>query len=118
MQSTTFTTPSGHKITIKPFVTFGDKRQLSRALMDTTDIDPNKPGDMRVKGKAMLDVQDLAVSLLIEQVELKDGTVHLGSGNQAIVDVIMAMPEEDGQMIYDKIDKLSTDSLTLQKKGA
>ncbi len=117
METTLITTPSGHKVTIKTGLTYGDKRQIERVFLQSAKVDPRQPEKMNFEASAMYDAQDLAVKLLVTKVEIKDGTTF-DQPDERLPLAILEMDEADGKAVYDRINELTTPTDTPEKKGA
>lgn len=118
MESTVITTPSGYQVTFKPFVTIGDKRQIQRVLMKTAKIDPNDPKNMEFDSSALYDAQDLAVKLLIEKIDKPGEDAYRKTDPDEILKAVLSWPEEDGDLVYARINALTENPLPKEKKGA
>jgi hypothetical protein len=114
MDNITLTTPSGWKAVIKPFMTFGDKRALERVFAEGMTLDAK--GDPHASGKSVYDAQDKAVSLMVTELTHEDG--RTSNDAQTILAWIMGMPEEDGRMIYDKVNELTNPTPQGEKRGS
>lgn len=117
MDNITITTPTGWKAVLKPFMTFGDKRQLERVWAETMTLDASTQ-QTQVSGKALYDAQDKAVELMVTELIAPDGSGSTTTPD-AILAKIMELPEADGRAIYDKINELTASSIPAgQKKGS
>jgi hypothetical protein len=115
MDNITLTTPSGWKAVIKPFMTFGDKRALERVFAEGMTLDSK--GDPHASGKSVYDAQDKAVSMMVKELVAPDGGNPIVNP-EMILAKIMAMPEEDGRMIYDKVNELTNPTPQGEKRGS
>jgi hypothetical protein len=117
MEPILITTPSGYKVTFKPFVSFGVKRQIQRVLMASAKVDPKDPDKIEFSPAAMLDSQDLAVKLLVERIEVKGQETTYVTIPEQVLETIQGWPEPDGQAVYDKIDQLTNSTEDPKKRG-
>lgn len=118
METTLITTPSGHKVTIKNGLTYGENRQIQRVIAGGMKVDP-KTQETSIDGSAIYDSQDLAVKMTVQSIQLANGTVVQG-GEQCLALILSweGAEEEDGKAIYDKINDLTKSSTTPEKRGA
>ena len=99
------TTPSGYKVTLKDFLSFGDKRKLLNQFLSETSIsmsDQKNPKISDLKGNIFTKYQDFAFGLLVTQIE-KDGKVL----TENLYEEVMGWREEDGDFIYKEVTKIA-----------
>ena len=113
IETTVITTPSGHKVTIKNGLTYGESRQIQRMLAGAMTIDP-KTQESHLDGAALYDSQDLALKLLVTQIDTKDGQT-ITEADQ-ILAMVFTWPGGDGEFLYNRINEMTTPKP--QKKGA
>jgi hypothetical protein len=112
----TITTPSGHRVEIKDFLSFGDKRHLERMMTDAVKIRKTNDGMISepFTGSFVMDVQEEAVRRMIVGITLADGTQPTGN----FKDVIDSWNSKDGQFVYDEIDRLYGSEIRSLKQSA
>lgn len=112
------TTKSGYKVTIKDVMSFGDRRKLLRPILESAKFDATS-GSVHtsdISGAYVFEMQDNAVRLLVTEIEFQDGTILTDN----LIDIIQGWGEEDGQAVYDlvnKIAKLDGSSQEVEKKS-
>lgn len=109
MELTQITTPSGHKVFVKPYLTYGQSRELQRMWLKNIRIDGNKREFKDFSADVQYEVQEVAVKMLVEKVVEADGTEHTG---EAVLDVIMNWKAEDGKAAMDEIDRITSGDIT------
>lgn len=97
-------TPSGHRVFLKQFLTFGQKRDIEKVFASKVKVDPLTQKS-EVDGSVLYDAQDLGVKYLIEKIIDKDSKEYTGDD---ILPAILSWPEEDGKLVYDKIDEITS----------
>lgn len=106
--------PSGYEVTLKPRLSFGEKRQVTKVMSSKMTLDPQKKeANTEINGAAMMEAQDLTVKLMLVQVKKTDGTVL--TGEQAYSEVY-AMNDTDGEAVYAKVDELTAPITTEEDK--
>jgi len=105
MELQMFTTPSGYTVYLKPYLTFRQKRELDRFLASKMMVDPiNQTKKTEIPASIYYDTQDLLLKFLIEKVTDTQNVTYTGD---AAIERILSMKEEDGKMVFDKIDELT-----------
>lgn len=99
------TTPSGYKVTVKDFITFGQRRELERILISASKVNPQTQTMGEISPSALYDVQDKAVEMLVTQIEKGHEQQIIASG---FVSEIASWKEEDGAVVYAKINEITT----------
>lgn len=117
MEPIEFITPSGHQVYLKPHLTYGDKRDLERVFAKATVVDPQTK-EVAFDSASIYDAQDLAVKRMVVRLVTKSHPIIETDVPEAILSAILAMPEEDGKAIFDKVEELTkaTQLSTEQKK--
>jgi hypothetical protein len=105
MENVEFTTPSGHKLSIRTGLTFPEKRRLQRVIYSAARLDP-QTGQRVVDLGAQIDVQDAVLKLLVRRVQFANGKVIEGS-EEAIFNSLSEFADADVVATYDKIDELT-----------
>lgn len=100
-----FKTPSGHVVYLKPYLTYGQKKELKKTLLKNIRVNPKTREMSDFGSDVLLDAQDLALKMLIEKIVEADGKEY--SGND-VLSAVNNWKEEDGDALMDKIDDLTT----------
>lgn len=96
-------TPSGHRVFLKSFLSFGQKRDIEKVFASKVKVDPLTQKS-EVDGSVLYDAQDLGVKYLVEKIIDKDGKEYTGD---EVLSVILSWSEKDGKLVYDKIDEIT-----------
>lgn len=117
MEDVIFTTPAGHKATIKPFLTFPEKRRIQRVFFDAATMDGNTQ-QPDFKMSVVLDAQDAVFRAMVKRIVLADGRTF--DGGMLSYEALAELDDADAQAIFDKLDELTKDIdiFPKQKKGA
>ena len=101
----------GYIVTFKPFLTFGQKRELEKLMAGSMSVDAktNKP-NTNIAGSIVYEAQDLTLKMMI--VELKNPSGQVFQGTDAFEAIQNLTDEEVGKAIYKKLDEI-TSSKTL-----
>lgn len=106
MERIEFITPSGHTISIKPYLTFGQSRAIEKLWMSTMKVVPGQQEPTSsIDASIVYEAQDMAVKFLVEKITTNEDKVFQGD---TVLDVIASMKEEDGRAIYAKIDEIAS----------
>src|SRR5689334_2289407 len=108
MEDKVITTPAGYKVTIKPGLTFAEKRQIQRVYADNTVFNPETE-KYEVKGSAVYDDEDATLKFMVKQILDPNGS-DITSANPLKV-VLGWANEADAKAVYDAVneaDKAST----------
>ncbi len=112
----TITTPSGYEVHIKDYLAFGEKRQLEKLIASKIKVstDSNQKIDIApVEGSINYEMQDMAFGFLVQKI-VKEGEELTAK----LYDEVMSWREEDGQVVFQAIDEVtSKHPLELKKKS-
>jgi len=109
-----YTTPSGHKVFIKPKLTFGQFRQIARIQVSSYTLDPATK-KMSYDGGSIYNAEDYAFKCLVTKIVDNTGKEYTSE----LLNVINEWDKVDGDYIYEKINeatKGSTITPELKKK--
>src|SRR5947209_2665048 len=96
------TTPSGYKVTIKSFLTFGERRQIQRVYAKYSHYD--QTGTPIMSGEGVYEAGDLAVSLLVKRI--LDPQSNDITGKNPLQTILSFRDELDARAIYTAIDDI------------
>jgi len=99
------TTPSGYEVYLKEYFTFGQKRQLMKIIYAKMRIKPSGTGKAEVQDFSvdfMQELQDQAFKMIIEKIVI-DKKEYI----DGLYEMVMSWKEEDGQVVYEKIDSMT-----------
>ena len=105
MEQTIFATPSGHQVTIKPYLTFPEKRRVQRVFFSAARVDA-VTGDKVIDMGAQIDATDTILKILVKRIQLANGRVIEGSEAE-IFNALSDFSDPDIVALYDKIDDLT-----------
>lgn len=93
---------SGKEVVVYNYLTTGENRQVQKAMVRGTKVNPESGRVDDIDGAVLFDVQDLAMSFLIKDF------------NKEEIDSLVI---EDGDFLYAKVQEITTNSsLTLDSK--
>lgn len=88
----------------------GDNRRIRRATLAGMHVNYNtpdkKPKIENMSGESLVDAEDVTLDCLVKEIRNKDGQV-VADKKQFIYD----LPEEDGNILYDRANKLTENSI-------
>jgi hypothetical protein len=100
-------TPSGYKVFLKDFLSFGDKRSLMAIMYENIKVKPTadaqKPDIDEIPLTFMSKVEDRALELLVVKIEKPEQVVVTTGFHKEI----MSWKEEDGQAVMNKINEIT-----------
>ena len=97
------TTPAGYKVQLKDYLDTKGYRAIQRATLGQTELYAGMdPADLKISGAAGLDAEDVALANLLLAVFLPDQTQAPDP-----VQAVNAMPFQDGQAVYARINQLT-----------
>jgi hypothetical protein len=108
------TTPSGYEVHIKDFLAFGEKRQLEKFIASRIMVKAgsDKQVDIApVEGSINYEMQDMAFGFLVQKI-IKDSNEITTN----IYDEVMTWREEDGQVVFEAIDEVTSKTPLVPKK--
>lgn len=106
-------TPSGYKVYLKPYMNFGQKRQLQRMFVSKVHVDRDtKQADL--DGTSVFDAEDEAVKIMVEKVIDRNGREY--ANKDEILSLILSWQDDDAQPVYDKIEELTKSKQITEKK--
>lgn len=110
----TITTPSGYEVSIKDFLSFGEKRQLEKLIASRIKIkaDSNQKIDMApVDASINYEMQDMAFGFLVQKIIKGEQEITTN-----LYDEIMSWPEGDGQAVFNAINEVTAAPLVQAEK--
>lgn len=110
------TTPSNYKVTLKDFLTFGEKRTLERTIVEGTVVDTDSKQAPKIQGTQLYAYQDKAFEILVQKIEIEDKSYD--SSNQNLYEMVMSWREEDGKAVFDKILEMISPKETEKKSSS
>jgi len=93
-------TPSGYKVYLKPYVNYGQKREIRKVLLKGYDTNNG-----RYDSSVLYEAQELAFKLLVDKVIDPEGKEYLGLDTFKFVQGLEN--EADGDAIYEKVEEIS-----------
>lgn len=101
---------TGYTVVLAPYLTTGQSRELQRVILEGGNFDPDtgKIGKMSVD--SFLKMQDKAAQFLIKEVKNKEGI-----SQPFDFDWLSNLPIDDGNLVYEKINKLTQQSTLAQE---
>lgn len=106
------TLTNGETVVFYKFLTTGESRELQRMLLAGGKFSTEKGKLEDIPSSIILDIQDKSAEFLVKEVKHKDGTVEAYNK-----DWLYRLPLEDGNKVYDKINKINSESnLTPKEK--
>lgn len=97
-----FTTPSGHQVFVKDFLTYGDRRAIKRMMTGEMKIrveDGESVSDP-LSASIMLDLEEEIFRRVIEKIVLSDGNEVGGD----LLEAVYGWPENDGEAVFSFIN--------------
>jgi len=97
---------AGYTAILKPFLTFGQRRQLKRTMLDQMSITSDtKKEDVSVKGSVIQDAEDQTMKMVL--IELRNPTGEVFTGDQAFLALQNLEDETVGDAIYAKVNEIT-----------
>ncbi len=123
MEPIEFTTPGQYKVLIKPYLTYGEYKQIKQSIKDHIMVELSASGkaeDIKAEDvkfqpislASILSSNDIALKILVKKVADKDGK-DLGDPTQAIDN----MPIEDADAVVEKVNEITKAAELSKKKG-
>lgn len=123
MEPIEFTTPGQYKVLIKPYLTYGEYKQIKQSIKDHIMVELSASGkaeDIKAEDvkfqpislASILSSNDIALKILVKKVTDKDGK-DLGDPVQAIDN----MPIEDADAVVEKVNGITKAAELSKKKG-
>lgn len=108
-------TPGGYTVTIKPELTYGQFLQLQHIFAASMKFNPEtkQPVNSELEGKALLESQAKTMEFLVIKI--------LDPQNNEVTNIAAAlegMPQNDGQMVANKVNEISGKAQIPKKGGA
>src|SRR5882757_6716723 len=106
METVEFITPSGHKVSLRPYLTYTDKRELRKIYANYMSVNvQTQKTDTTINGRAMFEAEEYALKAVIQRLAEVSGKVYEG---MAAYDAVMAWENEaDGDAIIAKVNELT-----------
>src|SRR4051812_48735648 len=107
METVELTTPSGHKVYLRPYLTYTDRRELRKIWGQYMTFDmQTKKEDTKLTAKAKFEAEEYCVRAMLQRVVEASGKEYR---DEAAYAAIMAWQDErDGDAIFDKMNELTT----------
>ena len=123
MEPIEFTTPGQYKVLIKPYLTYGEYKQIKQSIKDHIMVELSASGkaeDIKAEDvkfqpislASILSSNDIALKILVKKVTDKDGK-DLGDPAQAIDN----MPIEDADAVVERVNEITKVAELSKKKG-
>lgn len=107
METVEITTPSGHKVYLRPYLTYTDKRELRKIFGQYMTFDmKTKQENNQLNGRAKLEAEEYAVKAMVQRVVEVSGKEY--TGVDAYNAIMAWQDEKDGDAIFAKMDELTT----------
>jgi hypothetical protein len=104
-----FITPNGHKVYIKPRLTFGEIRALERIQVSRYELDPVTK-KIAYNGSSVYDAEDYAFKCLVTKIIDKEGKEFTND----LLLVVNTWEKDDGDFVYKKINEATRGSTLSQ----
>lgn len=106
METVELVTPSGHKVYLRPYLTYTDKRELRKIYAQYMSVDvQTQKTDTTINGRAMFEAEEYALRAVIIRLVDNAGSVYEGG---AAYDAVMAWQNEaDGDAVIAKVNELT-----------
>src|SRR5438034_10567433 len=88
-------------VSIKPWLTTGQSRELQKILLSKGDININDTKESKINPITFFEMQDRGAELLIQEIKQKDGTATTFSQ-----DWLNNLHMTDGNLVYEKINEI------------
>jgi len=109
-----FKTPSGYTVKLKRhYLTYGEKVELQKLYLKSTKIDPTSQKITELDPSVVFEANKLAFNYLVIEIVTPDGQ----SVKENLYDYVMNLKEEDGQVIFNEINKYTNPQQDLEKKS-
>lgn len=105
MDNVVFQTPSGHSVTLKPHLSYPEKRRLQRVFLSSATIDP-QTGERKLDLGVQIDAQDTLLKIMVRRIQLTSGKAIEGT-EEAVFNGLSELADTDIRAIYDKLDELT-----------
>lgn len=120
MEPVELATPSGYRVTLKPYLNYGQFIQIQQIFtsrmklkINTSGSDPQTEGATEIDASVLYDANKKALEFLLLKVIMPDGQ----ESNNPVV-AIDEMPPQDGIAVMDRINEITNQATTTQKKIA
>ncbi len=100
----TITTPSGHEVTIKDEVTFGDTRRIARIFLKGMRAGGAKQASLD-DASVIQDAEDESIRVFVKQIKNSEGVII--TNPDKILDQILSWPTTDAEMVLEAIENLT-----------
>lgn len=104
----TITTPSGHIVEFKEYLTFGERRAVNRLMTDKIkiNIQGGKSVSDPLPASVMIDMQNEIFKRVIVSITEKGKEKVMSDGDGTkLIQLVESWEEADGQFVFDEIDK-------------
>jgi len=93
---------------LKPFLTFGQKRQIKKLIADAMKLNAEtSEADTSISGSVVFEAQDAVLRMMIVSATKPDGNVLQGFEAYKAVQDFHGEDEKIGAALYDKIDDIT-----------
>lgn len=110
------TTPSKYEVHIKDYLSFGEKRQIEKLVASKVMVKAGGKEQVNVEpvsGSLNYEMQDLAFGFLVQKIIKGEEEI-----TTKLYDEVMSWREEDGSVVFDAINEVTSKSpLVASKKN-
>ena len=102
---------NGYTAIFRPYLTFGQKRQLQKIISSamTVDAETSKP-NTKISAAVIYEAQDAAMEMMLVSLTKPDGTTLQGQAAYVAVQGFIGEDEKIGQAFYTKLDHITGNS--------
>lgn len=107
METVEFSTPSGHKVYLRPYLTYAEKRELRKIYGNYMSLDAKaSEANTAVNGRAVFEAEEYALKCVIVRMVATDGKVY--EGVKAYEAIMASENEADGDAIISKVNEITS----------
>ena len=103
MELIEFTTPSGYKAFIRPYLTYGQHRIIQGVILTGVKVDPTTQ-KQEFDASVIYRAQDEAVKILVDKIVDKDGKEYMGFDAFNFIQTWSG--NADGDALYKKVEEI------------
>lgn len=96
------------KIKLKKWLTGGEKRSISNALLDNTEFKQDQLADVTIKGDSISKMQDARIEAIVEDID---------GNKEKTLQGILNLHSDDFDFVIKEIDKLTGEEQEMVKKS-
>lgn len=109
-----FKTPSGYIVRLKRhYLTYGEKLQIQKLYLEKSKVDITSQKISDFDPSVVFEANKMVFNFLVYEIQTPEGEIK----KENLYDFVMDLKDEDGELIFNELNKYLTPVKDLEKKS-